>query len=84
MDTVNVHLPRVVNENALGANWKSCCFEIDARVFQFIAILIISVMVISFCMFQLIYHAKTCPEQQMYMSTLTLVIGVFVPNPRIR
>ena len=31
-------------------------------------------------MYQLI-HKESCTDQQLYMSTLTLVIGVFIPNP---
>jgi hypothetical protein len=82
MENVIVH--PVQNADAPNTNWKSCCFEIDARVFQFIAVLIVTILVLLFCMFQLIRNAKTCPEQQMYVSILTLVLGVFLPNPRIR
>jgi hypothetical protein len=66
----------------LDKGWRSCCWSIDARVFQFLAQVIVCGSVAGFCMYQLV-HKPDCHDQQMYMSTLTFVLGVFVPQPRV-
>jgi hypothetical protein len=62
--------------------WRSCCLIIDKFMLQFIAQVLVCVLVILFCMFML-FEKDDCSDQQLYMSTLTLVLGVFVPHPRI-
>ena len=61
--------------------WRSCCTLIDPRVLQFLVQTAIALLVIAFCMYQLV-HKAACSDQQLYMSTMMFVIGVFLPNPK--
>jgi len=62
--------------------WKSCCFELDRHATVFFSQLIVCILVISFCMYQLL-HSKSCETDQLYSSILTLVLGVLIPSPRV-
>jgi hypothetical protein len=62
--------------------WKSCCTLIDSRVLQFMAQSMMLFCVSTFCMVMLL-RVDTCPEQQLFSGILTMVVGVFVPNPKI-
>ena len=61
--------------------WRSCCYEIDKRVLLFAVQTTFACVVVVFSMYMLI-HSPDCPEQQMYSSLLTLVLGVYLPSPR--
>lgn len=62
--------------------WRSCCTYIDSRVLQFIVQSLMCWLVCMFCMFML-FHSVACPEQQLYSGILTMVLGVFIPNPKM-
>jgi hypothetical protein len=61
--------------------WKSCCFLLDKRAVQFFSQLFLSLIIMSFCIYQLIVLDK-CDSAE-YLSLLTLVLGVYVPTPKI-
>ncbi len=60
--------------------WRSCCLDVDKRVVQFSVQVMFSLILIIFSMYMLM-NTDNCSEQQVYVSLLTLVIGVFLPNP---
>ncbi len=62
--------------------WKSCCccIEVDKRLFLFTARLAITIILMGFCMVQLI-HQSTCESQTLYTSILMTCIGVWLPSP---
>ena len=62
--------------------WRSCCFTADKRVIVFISQLLISLLVICFCLRQLIY-STTCETDQLYTGLLSLILGTWLPSPRI-
>jgi hypothetical protein len=65
--------------------WKSCCGStIDKRAASFFTQLGISSVVIIFCLYKLVVHTGDCSESQTYMSLLTLILGIYIPNPKIR
>ena len=80
MEAQEVHVVEV--ERGDNREWKSCCLVVDKMMLQFIAQVLVCVLVIVFCMIMLL-EKPDCSDQQLYMSTLTLVLGVFVPHPRI-
>ena len=84
MEPIQIQVPDIAdhNRNDGNAEWKSCCLVVDKFMMQFLAQVFVCVLVISFCMVQL-FNKESCPDQQLYMSTLTLVLGVFVPAPRL-
>lgn len=62
--------------------WKSCCFQLDRRAVSFFTQLFISLMIITFCLFQL--HTLPKCDSGEYLSLLTMVLGVWVGDaPRL-
>ena len=62
--------------------WKSCCIQVDRRAVKFFSQLIISLLIIVFCLFQLHYVPK-CDSSE-YLSLLTMILGVWVTDaPRL-
>ena len=72
-----------VKQEQQGERWTSCCLEVDKNAVQFFSQLGISVGVISFCLYQLV-HLTECEQQTAYSSLLTLVLGVWLPSPRMK
>jgi hypothetical protein len=62
--------------------WKSCCFVVQKDAIQFFSQLVISLLIITFCLFQLHYLDKC--ESAEYMSLLTLVLGTWLPQPSMK
>ena len=77
------HKRNLSEKSEVAAIWKSCCFLIDRVVLFFFTQLIISVGVMSFCVYQLIQD-EDHESRQYYSSTLTFLIGIWIPSPRPR
>ena len=58
--------------------WRSCCLEMDSRALLFFSQLVISLLVLIFC----IYEIATLGESQWAQMTGTFIIGVWLPSPR--
>lgn len=92
---VALQSPEVIADQALHADlingdavmqqpaWRSCCFYVDPRVLHFLVLSCAAFMIMFFCMYQLVEKGLDCSAQQMYMSTLTMIMGIFIPNPRV-
>ncbi len=61
------------NDNDDRIVWRSCCFEIDKQYSLFFAKLIISLLIICLCSYQLIVLAD-CQYQSLYSSLLSSII----------
>jgi hypothetical protein len=72
----------MLNEDNDDNTWTSCCLKVDRSAVIFFSQLSISIGVIAFCLFQLI-HLTECEQQTTYSSLLTLILGTWMPNPRI-
>ena len=84
MEDIKVVVPADNDDNDDDDNtWKSCCVRSDKRAISFFSQLSISVLVIVFCLYQLI-HLTTCNDQQAYIGLLTLILGVWLPAPAMR
>ncbi len=59
--------------------WKSCCFDLDRRAVKFISQLSIFLIVVIFSLYLL--HNKKITE--IYLSLLTMILGVYVEAPRL-
>jgi len=73
-----------ISENSFNRKvfWKSCCFELDRRAVSFFTQLFISLMTITFCLFQL--HTLPKCDSGEYLSLLTMILGVWVGDaPRL-
>jgi len=62
--------------------WQSCCFEVDRRAIRFFSQLFISILIMVFCIVQLVRN-KTCESQQLYSGILTTIIGIMLPSPSL-
>ena len=61
--------------------WRSCCVEMDSRALLFFSQLVLSLVVLLFC----IYEIATLPdaaERSWSEMTATFIIGVWLPSPR--
>jgi hypothetical protein len=64
--------------------WRSCCgMLLDKRVLVFSSQFLITLMIISFSLFQLSID-NTCEHQQFYASLITMLIGIYLPSPRVK
>ena len=71
------------NNNLERYTWKSGCFQADKRVVIFFSQFTICLMVISFSLYQL-NKDNSCEHQQIYIGLLTMMVGIFLPAPRIQ
>jgi hypothetical protein len=63
--------------------YKSCCLLVDKRALLFFSQLGISVSVLSVCLYQLLTHHNSCESNQMYSNILMMILGVWIPQPRM-
>jgi len=63
--------------------YKSCCLTSDKRALQFFSQFTISVCILLFSMYMLI-NAEECSESQVYIGLITMIIGVYIPQPSIK
>jgi len=78
---VLVNIPEEkINEDNL---WRSCCLVTDRRMIVFFSQLIIGISVISFSFIQLAKNDE-CESNQLYVGLVTMIIGIFLPSPRVK
>jgi hypothetical protein len=63
--------------------WRSCCLVVDKRMIVFISQLVIAFAVISFSFVQLA-RSEDCESNQLYVGLVTMIIGIFLPSPRVK
>ena len=92
MENVRISIPstpisprddRVENrvENRDGRKtWKSCCLVIDREFTMFFVKYAILIGLLVFFAVEL-HFATDCSEQQLFMSMLTLIVGLAIPSP---
>ena len=61
-------------------HWDSCCLRIDKRAVLFFTQFFISLIIIFFCIYQLVV-LPDCDTKTPFMGLLTLVVGVHLPAP---
>jgi hypothetical protein len=70
-----------VEDDKYKDTWKSCCMVMDRRAVQYFTQLIVIGGTMCFSISQL-YRSDACEDQQAYLGLLTLLIGIFIPNPK--
>jgi hypothetical protein len=64
--------------------WRSCCgMKLDKRVVVFTSQFIIALMIVIFSLFQLSI-SNDCNHNQLYTGLLTMIVGIFLPSPRVK
>jgi hypothetical protein len=71
------------NENNQKNEWVSCCMTLDREAVKYFTQLFVSLMIISFCIAQLI-RLESCEGQQTYIALLMMVIGCWLPQPKFK
>ena len=63
--------------------WSCCCFShtTDSRLIRFLGQYLILFMVFVFTL-TMLFNAESCEDVQGYMSLLTLLLGIIIPNPK--
>lgn len=64
--------------------WRSCCFNVDRRVIMFFTNALFSLILASFCIYQL--ATPEIPEARftLYISLLTGTVNLWMPGPKIK
>ncbi len=63
--------------------WRSCCVELDRRAVLFFSQLAISMILVLFCVIMLVFH-QDCATFSKYSPLVTLLVGVWLPQPQLR
>ena len=79
-DVIEIERAVLENENV----WRSSCFTADKRAVVFFSQLSITISVIGLCMYQLVKHHDDCDSNQLYSGILSMVIGIYLPQPKIK
>ena len=79
----DLELQRTNSEINGRRKWKSCCFYVDREVVVFSTKYFILIGLMTFFSVEL-HLSETCEDKNLYQSLLMLVLGISVPNPRLR
>jgi len=66
-------------------NFYRCCSgtKSDKRVIEFFSKFVICVIVLMFCIVQLYVHHDNCNSNSLYGNILSMILGLFLPTPRV-
>jgi len=63
--------------------WETCCCgKTDHRIITFIVQIFFGFMLCFFCLYKLSL-SLSCAEENVYISLLSGIVGIFLPSPRI-
>lgn len=64
--------------------WRSCCgLRLDKRLVLFLSQFSIAIIIIAFSLYRL-HLDDSCESQQIYIGLITLIVGVFLPAPKVK
>lgn len=63
--------------------WNSCCLKTDRRAVIYFSQFGLSASVVVLCIYQLLTK-DDCNSNQLFLGLLTLILGVYLPSPKIR
>lgn len=63
--------------------WTSCCLRVDKRALNYFTQASFSAAIVIFCVIMLISE-QNCETFSRYSPLLTLVVGVWLPNPNLK
>ena len=78
-DAVEIEKDLIKTENT----YRSCCLTSDKRALQFFSQFTLCVGVLLFSMYKLI-NSNECEETQVYIGLITMIIGIYIPQPVIK
>ena len=63
--------------------WHSCCLTCDKDVVQYITKYSMLVLLMGFFSVEL-HLSETCEQTQLFTGLLTMIVGVALPNPKLK
>ena len=63
--------------------WTSCCLRVDKRALNYVTQASFSAAIVIFCIVMLLSN-QNCDAFSRYSPLLTLVVGVWLPNPNLK
>ena len=81
-NTTESFSPRSDNRRGKSRVWKSCCLTLDREFTMFLTKYFILIGLMVFFAVEL-HFATDCSEQQLFMSMLTLIVGLAIPSPQV-
>ena len=63
--------------------WQSCCLKMDRRAVAYFGQAAVSAAVVAFSVAMMVVN-QDCPTFSRYSPLLTLVVGVWLPQPQLR
>jgi hypothetical protein len=64
--------------------WKSFCFKVNPDFLKFFVQISISFIILGLSIYKLIVIADNGDEKNLYVSLLTLILGIYTPQPTIK
>ena len=77
------HVPEAESQDDDNRIWRSCCFQCDKSAIVFFSTLFVIVILMGYCMYN-ITVIKEDENKIYYVSLLTMLIGILLPNPKIK
>ena len=75
--------PFIIEQNDDNTKWDSLCFRLNKGFVKFIAQFSISVLVLSICSYKIL-NIDEREDKSLYVSLITLILGVYLPQPSIK
>ena len=63
--------------------WDSLCFRLNKGFVKFLAQFAVSVLVLSICSYKIL-NIDEKEDKSLYVSLITLILGVYLPQPNIK
>lgn len=63
--------------------WRSCCLEMNPQAVMFFCQYLIIVGLMVFFSVEL-HHSTSCEDKNLFLSLLTMCVGLIVPSPRLK
>ena len=63
--------------------WHSCCLRLDAEFVMYLSKTITLIGLIIFFSYEM-HISESCENTNIYQSLLCMVIGILIPNPRVK
>ena len=63
--------------------WDSLCFRLNKGFVKFLAQFAVSVLVLSICSYKIL-NIDEKEDKSLYVSLITLILGVYLPQPTIK
>lgn len=62
--------------------WRSGCFELNKGYVKFMSSFLVALILLSFSIYSLVTIEKG-EDKSLYISLITLILGVYLPNPTL-